>query len=437
MIKEYYFISDLHIGGDGALDACEFEEDFIEFLQMLEQNARYAELIIAGDLLGLWETTTLEGPDKLHAIIASHIELFRQFQKTGRQIHITLIPGNHDHELATDGEFGVILRAYNIYLEPKEFITRPLAGRTLWIEHGHQRDAYNRFEIFGNSACKPFGYYVTTKIISNAGQRARNRTEKWVKDIESVYPTEHVPHWLFSNYFYREMSTYIRALGLPFLVTFGASAFMVIGALLELCGLVAQGRFLSSFTNSLGTPGYLLDAFFLLGGAAFVTMVLFSVPLLLIRHDIRNVLMRYNFDLSQALSEKKNDEYTSAAEQVFQEHPDVALFLFGHSHIASLTVKDDRAIVNSGSWIKRLTRVPSRFFLLPDVYCPAYQLGFFRAVEEEGNIALYYHALEKKTPESLSLLQKIAMLGQYPEPPVDIPSCTILPGASSAPEKKN
>lgn len=428
MAKEYYFISDLHIGGDGALDPCEFETEMITFLRRLEEKDRDTELVIAGDFLGLWEFTTLNGVDKLHAIIASHFELFRQFQCTGSKIHITVIPGNHDHELATDPEFGTILQLYNIQLEAKEHITRTLAGKSIWIEHGHQHDDYNRFEIFGNPACKPFGYHVTTNIISSAGQRVRNRDEKWLKDIESVYPTEHVPHWLFSNYFYREMGTYIHVLILPFLLVFIASAFMVFGAILEVCGVVAQGRILSSFTHTLGSLGYLLDGLFLLGGVAFIAMILFMFPLLLIRHDIRKVLLRYNLDLSKTLKDKKNEDYISAAKRVFNEHPEVALFIFGHSHTASLSVTGGRAIMNTGSWIKKLTRIPSRFLLLPDVYCPSYELSYFRVVEQAGNIAMYYHVIEKDISDSLFFLQRFSIYRQRPVSLHDIPACTVLPG---------
>lgn len=426
MAKEYYLISDLHIGGDGALDACEFETELIDFLRELENNDGDIELVIAGDLLGLWELTTLSGPDKLHAIIASHFELFRQFQHTGAKVPITVIPGNHDYELATDPEFEHILRAYNIHLESKEYITRDLAGRKLWIEHGNQRDDYNRFDFFGHSACKPFGYYVTTNIISNAGQRVRNRHEKWLKDIESVYPTEHIPHWLFSNYFYREMSVYIRALGLPVLLLLAICAVMASGALLELFGLAAPGSFLSSFTHRFGILGYLLDAMFIIGGAILITILLLIPPLMLIRHDLRNVLRRYNFDLSRALSEKKNEEYLSAAEQVFREHPEVAVFIFGHSHIPEVKLMDGHAIVNTGSWAKRLTRIPSRFLLLPDVYYPSYHLGYFRVTEEDGGIALHHHTIEKDVPEPLLWLQQMAIMWKTPEESCPVPPHTLL-----------
>ncbi len=432
MAREYYFISDLHIGGDGALDECEFEEEIIAFLRMLEAEAGDAELIIAGDMLGLWETTTISGPDKLHATIASHLDLFHQFKQTGSRMRITAIPGNHDHELATNAEFGAILAGYNIHLEAREFITRPLGRRTLWIEHGHQHDAYNRFEDFGNRACNPLGYYVTSGIISGAGQRARNRHEKWLRDIESVYPTEYVPHWLFSNYFYREMNTYIRVIGLPFLLAFSTSALLVIGALLELGGLVAPGRILSSFTRWFGSPGYLLDTLFLVDAFAFVALVLFALPLLLIRHDLRKVLLRYNFDLSQALTVEKENEYGAAAARVFRERPDVAVFVFGHTHAASLRLDGARAILNTGAWIKRLTRVPSRFFLLPDVYCPSYQLGYFRLRECPGGIAIQYRNIEKKASESLSLLQRFSIYRQRPGSPSAIPEETIVPDEPDA-----
>ncbi len=433
MAKEYYFISDLHIGGDGALDRCDFEAELVAFLERIAEKDGDAELIIVGDLLGLWEFTTLSGPDKLHAIIASHIELFRQFQRTGSRMRITLIPGNHDHEVVTDPQFAAILRAYNIHLEPKEAIMRPLAGRRLWIEHGNQRDDYNRFEPFGNPSSKPFGYYVTTNLISSAGKRVRNRHEKWLKELESVYPTEYVPHWLFSNYFYREMNATIRILLAPFLLVLFASVFMVTGAALELLGVVASGRFMSSFAHSLGPAGYVLDAIFLMGGAAFITMVLLAIFLALMRHDIRRVFVRYNFDLSRAMNEKKNEDYHAAAEQVFREHPDVALFIYGHSHIPELTLADGRAIINTGAWVMRLIRVPSRFLLLPDVYCPFYQLGYFRVADENGNIAIYYHPIDKDTGEKLSRLQQLAIFGQRKDDFREIPPLTML--HNTAPEE--
>lgn len=63
MPGEYFFVSDLHIGGDEQLKILDFEDEFIEFLQMLEQREGDTELIIIGDAFGLWEFTTAEGTE--------------------------------------------------------------------------------------------------------------------------------------------------------------------------------------------------------------------------------------------------------------------------------------------------------------------------------------------------------------------------------------
>ena len=47
MPTEYFFISDMHIGGDGELQNCDFEIELIDFLKQLERK-HGAELIIKG-----------------------------------------------------------------------------------------------------------------------------------------------------------------------------------------------------------------------------------------------------------------------------------------------------------------------------------------------------------------------------------------------------
>ena len=91
MPREYFFISDMHIGGDGALRNIDFEDELIEFLKSLEHE-QDAELIINGDAFGLWEFTTLAGAQKLEALIEQQSRLFEQLKKTGSKIPITLMP---------------------------------------------------------------------------------------------------------------------------------------------------------------------------------------------------------------------------------------------------------------------------------------------------------------------------------------------------------
>jgi len=68
MSATYYFISDLHIGGDEALGVCDFEDELIGFMDEIAQRNEDAELIIIGDVFGLWEFTRVEGVEKLHKL---------------------------------------------------------------------------------------------------------------------------------------------------------------------------------------------------------------------------------------------------------------------------------------------------------------------------------------------------------------------------------
>src|SRR5215213_8446963 len=40
MTREYFFVSDLHIGGDEQLKILDFEEEFVEFLKSLETREK-------------------------------------------------------------------------------------------------------------------------------------------------------------------------------------------------------------------------------------------------------------------------------------------------------------------------------------------------------------------------------------------------------------
>lgn len=53
MTREYFFVSDLHIGGDEQLKILDFEEEFVEFLKSLETRENDTELVIIGDAFGL------------------------------------------------------------------------------------------------------------------------------------------------------------------------------------------------------------------------------------------------------------------------------------------------------------------------------------------------------------------------------------------------
>ena len=114
---KYYFVSDLHMGGDGQLQHCDYTVEFIAFLKGLEKEDPNTELLIVGDTFGFWELTLVRGDERLDHIIAAHQAIFDQLRATGTRIKITMMVGNHDYDLACNAPFAAKLKAYNINLD--------------------------------------------------------------------------------------------------------------------------------------------------------------------------------------------------------------------------------------------------------------------------------------------------------------------------------
>lgn len=295
MPTEYFFVSDLHIGGDEQLKLLDFEDDFIAFLEMLEQREGDTELVIIGDAFGLWEFTTAEGVEKFDLLVSDHTRLFEQFERTGEHVKITLIPGNHDYELACYPRFVERLGEYGIVLEQKVSITRKLGGKKIWIEHGMQRDPSNYMPDFGNPHANPVGYFVTHSLVGTAGRLSGRGRYNWLRDIQSVTPLEEIPRWLISNYFYREMSPWLRYAVVPFLILFTLSVVNVIGLALEASGVVGTRIFLDDrLLAPFGIAGSILGVIFTVNTVVIVILLLVSIPLLIFYRDVRKTLVRFD-----------------------------------------------------------------------------------------------------------------------------------------------
>lgn len=426
MKKDYFFISDLHIGGDGLLNECDFENEMMGFLQELETYSGEAELIIIGDAFGLWEFTELKGIEKLNHLIDTHQSLFQQFLKTSKHVDITLIPGNHDYELACYPEFVPMLKAYGINLEQKEYITREIADKRIWIEHGNQHDGFNTFEHYGDPASTPVGYYITSQFVGGAGNLSKKGRDAWLKDIQAVYPTEHIPHWVFSNYFYREMSPILRYFLVPFLLLFTLSAIVVVFSILEHKEILPTQIAQLDALQNIGGLGKLLEWVILANSTVIGFLLILAIPMFFLIRDIKHTLRRYNLiGLEDAVAEK-DDCYQKAARKIFEKHSDVCIFIYGHTHNASLQVDSNRAIINTGTWIKMLNRVSARARFMPDIYAPSYCLSIFRIYVDNGEIAIDYRSIDKQPDDELTLLQRMMTFRKRPNPRPDIPKTTKL-----------
>ena len=439
MSTDYHFISDMHIGGDGQLRDCDFMDELIAFLKELEEQGGDAELIINGDAFGLWEFTGVPGTNKLEALIDQQPQLFEQLKATGAQIPITLIPGNHDYELACYSDFEKRLAEFNVDLVPEIAITREVAGETVWIEHGMQHDENNRMPDFGNPHAQPVGYHITTRTVGTAGRFSDFGSGNWLKDLQSVTPLTDIPTWMASNYFYREMSPLLRYVLLPFLLLFSASVVVSGAGLLKATGLVSFNVITETVPfQSLGMVGSALNVIFAVNAVVLVILLLLSVPLFFLVRDVRATLKQYNLlehDETGDLVQEGEELYVEAAQDVFEKHPEVSVFVFGHTHSVFLkTLDDGRVVLNTGTWLKLLHKIPVLLGYLPPVYCPSYQISTFRITEEEGNLVIYYRQIPKTAPEELTWLQRVVTTFRQVPEPTFVPRRTVVRPSVSEPQ---
>ncbi len=428
MQKEYYFVSDLHIGGDEALGVCDFEKELIDFINEIANRTENVELIIIGDAFGLWEFTQIKGIEKIKTLIVQFPHIFETFRRVGEKIKITILPGNHDYEIACYPELVDIFKTYNIVLEQTPAITREIGGKRLWIEHGNQYDVINRMPDFGNPHALPIGYFITNKMIGTAGRLSKHGRYNWLKDIQSVYPTELVPDWVLSNYFYREMSPLLRWVLLPFLLLSGLTLFVLGGGALEYLNITESNIFLDNqIFNSLGIVGSLFQIILTINAVVLLILLALSIPLGLILRDLKKTLKRFGIKLDTSkLTGEKEELYLNAARKIFNDHPETVAFIYGHTHKPSIQQVGDRYVINTGTWLKQFERISPRFGFLPTIYVPVFCLNYFRIKAEKDNIVIKYLKVDKLTSSDLTLVQRVMVSQKQRKEIAPIPKKTVL-----------
>jgi UDP-2,3-diacylglucosamine pyrophosphatase LpxH len=414
----YYVISDLHIGGDEQLEEVEFLDELLAFLDRLATTDEDAELIINGDAFGLWEFTGIDGIEKFDALEETYPELFAQFRRTGENVPITLLPGNHDHELAAYDEHVERFAAYNVDLVQDVSITRPVGGRRIHFEHGNQQDSNNRIEDWGHPHATPLGYYYNTHVTSRAGQLSERGRYNWLKDVQAVTPTERLPVWLLSKYFYREMNPVLRYALVPFLLLFNVSALLAGLAGLHLVGFWTMPvEPFVAFLGQFGRAGTVVYGLLVVNVAVVGLLLLGGIPLYFLRRDIRKTIDRFGV-FETALTVDAEAPYEAAAREVFADDPETAVFCYGHTHRPRVRAVGGGLLVNSGTWLKRLHRRDGVIGVLPPVFYPSYQLCAVRIAAEPQGVAVEYEAIEKPSPspDELTLTERLLTLGRKPDP---------------------
>jgi UDP-2,3-diacylglucosamine pyrophosphatase LpxH len=422
----YYVISDLHIGGDEQLEEIEFLDELLAFLADLETTDENAELIINGDAFGLWEFTTLEGLEKFDALEETYPDLFEQLRATGETVPITLLPGNHDHELAAYDGYVERFAEYNVDVVQDQTLERRVGDRTVHFEHGHQRDPNNRIEDWGNPQATPLGYYYNTLVTSRAGQLSGRGRFNWLKDVQAVTPTERMPVWLLSKYFYREMNPLLRYSLVPFLLLFNISAVLAVLAGLDLIGVWSTPvEETTAFLGQFGRAGTAVWFLLAINVAVVGLLLLIGVPLYFIRRDLRRTIDRFGV-FETELTVDPAGPYEDAAREVFESDPEAAVFCYGHTHRPQVSEVAGGLAVNTGTWLKRLHRRDGIIGVLPPVFYPSYQLLAVRISSASEGVAVEYEEFTKASPttEELTYTERLFTVGREPE--TDLPDKVVV-----------
>ena len=282
---------------------------------------------------------------------------------------------------------------------------------------------------FGNPHAQPIGYFITSNMVSAAGKRSEKGRYNWLKDIQSVYPTEQVPYWVFSNYFYREMSPFLRWLMLPFLLLFTITLVTGAGAALEYLRLTDTNLFLDNRVfASMGYFGSAIQLILTINLSVMSIAALVAVPLFLLGRDVERTLRRFHVvGGEEDLAAVKEEDYIDAAKAVFAREPETVLFVYGHTHKPGVRRLDGRAIINTGTWLKRLEKVPVRFGLLPPIFVPSFNLAYFRVAAAGDRVVIDYHRIPKETPQELSVVQRLLVSRGKRQVEEPVPPQTALP----------
>jgi UDP-2,3-diacylglucosamine pyrophosphatase LpxH len=422
----YYVISDLHIGGDEQLEHVEFLDELLGFLSRLETTDENAELIINGDAFGLWEFTTVDGIEKFDVLTETYPELFEQLRATGENIPITLLPGNHDHEIAAYDAYAERFAAYNVEVVQAESIERVIGETTIHFEHGHQHDPNNRIENWGDPNATPLGYYYNTIVTSRAGKLSDRGRYNWLKDVQAVTPTERMPVWVLSKYFYREMNPLIRYALVPFLLLFNISAVLAVLAGLSLFDIWSTPvEMTNAFLAQFGAAGSAIWMLLVVNVAIAGLLLLVGIPLYFLRRDIRKTINRFGF-FETGLTVDAEAPYEQAATEIFESQPDTSVYCYGHTHRPTTKRVSGGLLVNSGTWLKRLHRRDGIIGVLPPVFYPSYQLAAVRISAAENGVAVEYEEIEKPSPspEELTLTERLLTIGRKPD--TSLPERTVI-----------
>jgi UDP-2,3-diacylglucosamine pyrophosphatase LpxH len=203
-------ISDTHLGAGNRLEEFTADEELAAFVREYAASGPPTELILGGDTfeflqvplpdLGDYEWTGAAAARRLAAILAAHpapIAALRGFVgRPGNQL--TVIVGNHDFELHFDAAKRLLRETLG--LAPGDERLRfgiGYEGGGIYLVHGNQFDAWNRFVYFEGIA-EPFEVVRGTRVVKDVINRLKAEPLPIAPLMDNVKPISAFVWYLLS-----------------------------------------------------------------------------------------------------------------------------------------------------------------------------------------------------------------------------------------------
>lgn len=194
-------VSDLHLGGGDRLDDFEADQELIAFLDQYVRNAEPTELILAGDTIEFLqvripglddeEWSDAAAAQRMRVVIAAHAGVFAALARfiALPANQITILIGNHDFELHYPAAKAAFTQALGLaYPDPRVRFGLSYHGGGIYLVHGNQFDAWNRFVHFAG-VCEPFEVVRGTQIVKEVINDLEEDTLAIAPLLDNVKPT--------------------------------------------------------------------------------------------------------------------------------------------------------------------------------------------------------------------------------------------------------
>ncbi len=422
-------LSDLHIGGDPGQEDFFAHAEFIALLDDLDRTPGPVTLLINGDFFEFLQVTVPPGGNRAQAIVEhpDHAALFARLRAWNAQPdHRTVYTvGNHDSEAGWNPAIGEYLVGrgivHEIALGYEHRFTAADGAVVVYAEHGNEEDVQNAIIDYSHPLIAPVGTYVVTQFINRIeplGRFAGPDDATTLSDIDNIYPAEMIPWWLFSNYFYRQARRFARFILLPAVLIL-----FVVRYLNHFLIRASQGRWPDFQAGRIAQ---------LFGFLILDVVVVLGLVLLMFRRDFLRWRRRSGLNEPFQIVAADEEHYRAACRAFLEgtrqpahrlnEAEPIDLFLFGHNHVAELqttAVGERRAAYgNTGTWMRKLLRVPTRL-KLPPVFVPYYELTYITAQMTPAGLAVALKERVKPLPYRLGWAERLATFRLRPPIPTD------------------